>query len=91
MQLAPSSRVAQDVAGDNSPPPVFPTYAVAIDGIEFFPLAPEAEEILGVALAVGVDLEDIGNPPPAGFAVADEAALSVARVFLVEDLDARSE
>lgn len=81
---------AQDVAGDDSSPSIFPFYTMAVDDIEFFALAPEAEEILGVALTVGIDLEHIRNLPPAGFAVTDETALSVAAIGLVEDFKARS-
>lgn len=82
---------AQDVAGDDSPPTVLLLHAVAVDDIEFFALAREADELLGVDLAVGVDLKDIWNLPTAGFAVAYEAAFSVALAGLIENLEARPE
>jgi hypothetical protein len=79
------------VARYNATPAVFPFLAVAVDDVKFVALAPKAEKILGIALAVGVNLKDVGNAPPAGFAVAGEAALSVTHVGLVENLEAGSE
>ncbi len=79
------------MAGNNATPAVFPFFAVAIDDVEFLTFAPKSEKILGIALAIGVDLEDERNVPAACFPVADEAALSVAPIRLVKNFEARSE
>jgi hypothetical protein len=72
-------------------PTIFSLLPVSVDDIELFPLAPKSEEVLRITLAVRIDLENKRNIPAAGFAVADEAALSVTHVGLVENLEAGSE
>ncbi len=78
-------------AGQDAAPAVIAFGAEAVDDIEFFPESPEAEEILRIALAIGIDLEDIGNVLFTGEAVADEAGLAVAAIGMGEDFEAGAE
>jgi len=54
---------AEHMAGNDSSPAIFSPDAVAVADIELFAFAPKAEKILGIALAIGVDLEDERNAP----------------------------
>jgi hypothetical protein len=81
----------QDEAGEDAAPTVIAFGADAVDDIKFFPESPKAEKVLGVALAIGVDLEDMGNLVFAGEAVAGEAGLAVAAVGVGEDFEAGAE
>jgi hypothetical protein len=76
----------QDKAGEDASPTVVTAGADAVDDIKFFTESPEAEKVLRVALAVGVNLEDMRDVSLTGETVASEASLTVAAVGVVEDL-----
>ena len=81
----------EDHAGGDAAPTVVAFFSDAVDDIEFVAEAPEPEEVLGIALAVGVDLEDVWNVALAGEAVAGEAGLAVTAVGVGVDFEAGAE
>jgi hypothetical protein len=81
----------EDYAGGDAAPTVVAFFSDAVDDIEFVAEAPEPEEVLGIALAVGVDLENVRDVALAGEAVAGEAGLAMAAVEVGVDFKAGAE
>ncbi len=81
----------QDHRGDEPAKTIVPFRAHAVDHVCLFPQPPEAEKILRITLAVGIDLEHERNAPFHRDPVAGETGLPVPAVFVPDELEAGSQ
>jgi len=81
----------QDPARQDPPPSVIATLAIPVDDVELVPHSPKPEEVLRVALPVGVQLRHERDSALNGDSVTTEAGLAMAPIGLIEDFQAWSQ